>query len=169
MQTGHALVLDADYGMRCHPWFVLSNSWWTHDEPWIHEHDTEFKVPAKKVLRDDEEALGFIPLDGQRNRIPIARLTHYEGKEEGQEKFVTNFGEEFCFDFERMGEDLDVEGSEWGPSLAEIMNWWWDPVGEEEVCYTQDGTEYLRYNPATRMYQEPESVPLDEVGNIIAP
>lgn len=167
VQTGHALVLDADHGIKCHPWFVLSNRWWTHEENWIHEHDTEFKVPAQKVLRDDEEALGVIPLEGQRNRTPIARLTHYRGKREGPEKFVTHFGEDFCFDFARMGQDREVVRSPWGPHLAEIMNWWWDPVREEEVCYTQDGREYLRYNPATRQYQEPELVPPDEVGNII--
>ena len=169
VKTGHALVLDADYGMKCHPWLVLSAKWLTDDECYVLEHETEFKKPAKKVLRDDSEALGVIPLPGHRNRTPIARLTHYGGKEERPEKFVTHFGEDFCFDFASMGQEQEDVTSPWGPDLVEIMNWWWDTVKEEEVCYTQAGAEYLRYNPATRRYQEPESVPRDEVGNIIEP
>lgn len=167
-KTGHALVLDADYGRNCHPWLVLSAEWETDDENYVLEHETEFVRPPKKVARDDAEALGVLP--GHSNRTTIARFTHWAGRKEneGPEKFVTHFGEDFSFDLSGVGELQGEVRSPWGPGLAQILNWWWDPIEKEEVCYTDAGIEYMRYNPLTREYRGCKKMPLDEVSNTVA-
>ena len=167
IKTGHVLVLDADHKRQCHPWFVLVTEWKTDDENYILEFETEFIKPAKRVKYNDRNALGVLP--GNLNRTPIARLTYHQGHiPEGEEKFVTHFGEDFNFEFDRrMGKFATEHRSPWGPDLAEVMPWWWDHVKSEEVCFTQDGKECMRFNPATRAYDGHRKVLQGQIGNIV--
>jgi len=36
------------------------------------------------------------------------------------------------------------------------MDWLWDPKTQEEVCFTADGREYMRYNRRTKKYRYPD-------------
>lgn len=46
------------------------------------------------------------------------------------------------------------------------MPWFWDEEEKEEICYSEDGVEFMRYKPSTGMYRPPylERVPI--VGQI---
>lgn len=164
VKTGHALVIDASRGRKCHPWFVLAANWTTDDEDYFFEHNSQRVKLPKKVKWNDSKAFGVLP--GNKNRTPIAKLKYCQGTKAGNEKFVSHFGENFSFEFERMGKRSGDLRSEWGPDLAEVMYWWWDQQKKEEVCYTYAGLPWIRYNPATREYDGPHRA-LQEIGNII--
>lgn len=103
-----------------------------------------------------------------RNRTPIAKFTHI-GDDKGG-KFVSHFGPNFSFTFDRLGQALDPETKARlprGPDLVEIMAWYEGPKTGHEVCYTTAGIEYLRYDPKTRLYDGPHELVPDLVGNIM--
>ena len=167
IKTGHALVIDASHHRKCHPWFVSARQLETDSEDDFQKYDTDIMEPATKVKKkNDRNALGVFP--GNNNRTPIARLTHFGWAPEGEEKFVSHFGVDFNFEFDRLvGIPDDEIRGEWGPDLVQILDWWWDPIKQEEVCYTHDEKECMRYNPSTREYNDPHALLEERVGIIL--
>ena len=166
--TGHVLVLDADHGRKCHPWIVLAHEWEMENwEDMDIDYDQRLIYAEKRVMKNDSKAHGVLPLPNHHNRTPIARFEHYDkGKVEGKEKFVTHFGPDFSFDVVRKGKQRSDKRSKYGPDLAEIMDWYWDPDNNEEVCFTEAGNEYYRYYPV-KGYSAPKVVPKAQNGNIM--
>lgn len=118
VKTGHALVLDADHNRHCHPWFVLAAEWETEDECYLLKHDTQIVRPPKKIKRDDSTTHGVLP--NHTNRTPIAKLVHANAAREGSEKFVTHFGKDFNFEFDRMGKNPNDVRSPWAQTLLRL-------------------------------------------------
>ncbi len=70
---------------------------------------------------------------------------------------LKRFGKGFEFEVLELG-DTRLEGEEgetYGPDLAYVMQWYWDPAAEVEVCFSEDGEEYMRYDPRTKQYTYP--------------
>ncbi|KAL8719610.1 MAG: hypothetical protein Q9225_003411 [Loekoesia sp. 1 TL-2023] len=151
-KTGHVLVIDMDDRAVRHrqPWFVLASEWPTdgYETP-----EGGFTIYAEEeVERDDTLVPGrFL---GDDNRTTICRIKPMQG--ERDDKIVLQqFGEDFDFVPVHVAENHQAEDSDKGPGLARIMQWHWDPEAEEEVCYTKDGLEYMRYNRQSKEYTYP--------------
>ena len=43
-----------------------------------------------------------------------------------------------------------------GPDLVRVMQWYWDPVEKEEVCYYGNGMEYMKHISQTKCYSYPD-------------
>ncbi|KAL9023081.1 MAG: hypothetical protein Q9180_008404, partial [Flavoplaca navasiana] len=65
-------------------------------------------------------------------------------------------GDNFKFVPERLGGQYRIRKSRYGPGLAKIMEWYWDPKAEQEVCYTAQGLEYMRYDRKSKVYSFPD-------------
>ena len=141
-KTGHALVLDMENGRDHQPWIVLASHWPVNNE----NHEGSFMVHAdKRVARNDTTQPGVLP--GGRNRTPVAMI-------ESSDKTVPvlkQFGSNFEFSVARFGGDraYDRAGNN-GPDLAYVMEWYWDPIKEQEVSFDKDGEEYMRYDRKTK-------------------
>ena len=148
-KTGHVLVIDmGDKDVRHrHPWFVLASEWPTDGEETA---EGDFYYRAKEhVWRDASAEPGVFP--GDKNRTTICRI---DPMTRGDERpVIKQFGEDFLFNPApiRGCSDSDTY-SEYGASLAHVMDWYWDPKAEQEVCYTKQGLEYMRYDPLTKQY-----------------
>lgn len=70
---------------------------------------------------------------------------------------LKRFGPGFELEVLGLGEggSCDEESETYGPDLAYVMHWYWAPAAEEEVCFDEDGEEYMRYNPRTKQYTYP--------------
>jgi len=154
--TGHALVMDMDRGRDHHPWIVLASQWPNDDHP------EEFTYKAeKRTRRDDDPIHGIFP--GDHTRTLVAKLIHVDEKsltnEQRATPFLKQFGPNFSFNLWRKGGDRKVTDSrqfrDYHPDLAHIMGWFWDDKEEEEVCYAENGTEFMRYKPSTCEYKYP--------------
>lgn len=165
VKTGHTLVIDASYGRKCHPWFVLAADFETYDEEYFFKHGSYTVEVPKTVSLHDHDAIGVLP--GNSNRTTIAKLEHCDDTRRRNEKFVSHFGENFKFQFKRMGQDASHVRLQRGPDRVHITDWWWDPKDEVEVCFTPIGRPYIRYNPKVRRYDGPKDDLLDEMGNIL--
>lgn len=160
-KTGHVLVLDAE--RSCHPWFVLAHEW---------EDDTELCetiFAQKSVRRDDSSAHGVFP--GDINRTPVARLCYQDPSDDnGFTPFVLRFCKDFCFGLASTGgkKANRKNAIDRGPDLAHIMSWWVDSGNGQEVCYSADGSEYMRYDPKTRVYTYPLATCINTVENVRA-
>ena len=146
-KTGHVLVMDMATDRDRHPWFILAFNWPSEDE----QFDGSFIVHApERVFHNDKYTDGVFP--GDSNRTTIGKISPFGKSENGTGPLLKRFSEDFEFtllrdDAPRQGEDV-----EWGPDLVYVMDWYWDPDMEEEVCY-KDGSEYLRYKPETDKYK----------------
>ena len=151
-RTGHVLVMDMDEGRNRHPWFVLASQW--PDERDVPLND-DFTIYAEKhVKRNDPNVYGVFLED--RNRTPIARL-RYPASTAASGPMLLQFGPDFEFDVTRVGgETRRGLRTESGPELANIMHWYKDESKDEEVCYSPDGKEYMRYDRKTKQYSYPE-------------
>ena len=149
--TGHVLVLDMDKDRDRHPWIVLASHW-----PDINREgpqgDHTFRAP-KQAGRDDPDVYGILP--GDRWRTSVAKLCHLSHSQSGDSRpFLKQLGSGFNFGLQRRsGENrlvvLTPESREFHPALAHIMGWHWDESLKEEVCYFENGKEYMRYKPST--------------------
>lgn len=168
VKTGHLLVIDVDRGRECHPWLVLAREFEERTEfKW--ELDLDYGArPAKRVRKrgfgrlghsttnqyPDASTLGTFPDD--EDRTTIARFTHSlkrKGKAQSAKPFVKHFRKDFEFDLVGFGQDRSDTGPEWGPDLAEVMHWCClDSEERMEVCYTEAGEEYMRYDQRTGQY-----------------
>lgn len=151
-KTGHALVMDMDEGRNRHPWIVLASHWPSEFE----DAEGNFTTYAEeKVLRDDFTQLGVLP--GGSNRTPVAKLWT-DDQDSNPIPMLKRFGPEFKFEVLRLdGPRSHSEDSKiYGPDLAYVMHWYWDPSKDEEVCFDKYGKEYMRYNPRIMEYVYPE-------------
>ena len=159
-KTGHVLVLDADHGRNSHPWIVLASEWDTDDEALLILGETEV-IPPQIVALNDSDTPGVLPRD--KNRTTIARLDSLHAISDGS-KLVEHFGLGFKFKLERCGrERMPTAGKAYGPSLVEIMIWFWDPAEQREVCYTEDGRLRYSYDKYTRNYRGPRHLSSEKV------
>lgn len=152
--TGHVLVMDMDRGRDHHPWFVLAHEWPNDDNEGSQE-DFKHHVP-KRVPRNARGAKGVFP--GDYNRTPIAKIIFTrdnQPQEDDNTPFLKRFGSDFVFTLERRGGDRPTVESMWGPGLAHVMTWYWDEEKEEEVCYSDDGGEYMRCKRDAGLYYYP--------------
>jgi len=147
-KTGHALVMDMDKGRDRHPWLVLASHWPSEFED---AHGKFTTYAEKQVLRGDITQPGMLP--GSRDRIAVAKLWASD-QGSSQIPMLKRFGREFEFEVLGVGgtRSDDEESGMYGPDLAYVMHWYWDPAAEEEVCFDEDGEEYMRYIPQTKQY-----------------
>ena len=148
-RTGHVLVIDMDERRNRHPWIVLA-SHWPHE---FEDADGGFTDYAeKRVLRDDSTQPGVLP--GGHNRTSIGRIDPVDKSSEAP--VLKQFGPDFAFSVVELGGERSHDRDpEWGPDLAHVMEWYWDPNAEEEVCYSENRKEYMRYDRQTKQYTYP--------------
>lgn len=158
--TGHALVMDMDRGRDRHPWIVLASQWPSDDHPENLRYEAE-----GRPRRDDDPVYGIF--DRDHTRTVVAKLIHIDEESYTDQKatpFIKQFGPKLSFNLWRKGGERKVKDStqfrDYHPDLARIMGWFWDDEQEEEVCYAENGTELMRYQPTTGKYRYPQ---LDQV------
>jgi len=148
-RTRHVLVKDVDVGRDRHPWFVQASGWPSEFE----NVNGGFTTYAEaRVDRDDAWQPGVLP--GGMNRTPVAKIVPYKLFDASSIPVLKQFGPDFDFLAERHGGDRSYDSTmlQFGPDLAHVMEWYWDPVTEEEVCYYKNGEEYMRYDRQTKQY-----------------
>lgn len=153
-KTGHVLVMDmGEKSARDRqPWFVLASEWPTDSDD--EAPDGTFTIKADdRVLRNDTTAPGILP--GERNRTPLGPVKPLAGPNMNR-PVLKQFGKDFVFEILRLGGHRAHRPSAYGPALAKIRDWYWDPKKKEEICYTDGGLEYMRYKQETKVYTFPE-------------
>lgn len=135
-KTGHVLVIDMDDKHLRHrqPWLVLASEW-----PADGEESREGKLTNRAretVLRPDKGAAGVLP--GDNNRTPICEIRPMD-ESKNDVPVLKQFGEGFKFKPVRYGGHRKARPSRYGPDLAKVMPWYWDPKEEQEVCFTKEG------------------------------
>ena len=152
-KTGHVLVMDmGDKRVRHrNPWFILASKWPTDGEQ--AEDGGQYYKAKEIVKRDAASEYGVLP--GDHNRTPICRIEPMNGL--GKRPTITQFGPNFSFNAVRYGGHNEYHrNSQFGPSLVHVMDWYWDPKAQQQVCYTKLGLEYMRYDPEKNIYTYPE-------------
>ncbi|KAL9604119.1 MAG: hypothetical protein Q9219_000707 [cf. Caloplaca sp. 3 TL-2023] len=160
-KTGHVLVIDMDDRDVRHrqPWLVLAPQWPTDGQETA---DGDFNYYAEDdVDRDDSLEPGVFP--GDNNRTPICRIDPMDPAQRGR-LVLQLLGENFNFQPLRVEGHWRSKTSTKGPALARVMDWYWDPVAEQEVSYTKQGLEYMRYDRRTKEYSFPDFSKLSFVG-----
>lgn len=150
-RTGHVLVMDMGSDRDRHPWFVLASTYPAEYE----QYDGGYiYYVEERVIRDAEGRDGVFP--GDKNRTPICKIVPWGKSKDAAGSVLNMFGEDFVFAIDRMGGHIKAkEHTPWGPDLAHVTDWYWDPEKEEEVCYARNGVEYMRYNLKTEKYRYP--------------
>ncbi|KAL6713710.1 hypothetical protein ACLMJK_009175 [Lecanora helva] len=144
-KTGHVLVIDLEPGRNLNPWIVLASKY---------PCDTGISVGElvsipPEVTRDEPDTdEGVLP--GDKNRTPVGKVRAMNPTNAPREPIVRLFSPDFKFTVVRTGSDRGYRRSSWGPSLPSIMDWYYDPPTGHEVCFTNQGQEYMTFNPATR-------------------
>ncbi|KAL8979468.1 MAG: hypothetical protein Q9205_005202 [Flavoplaca limonia] len=134
------------------PWLVLASEWPTDD---AEAPDGGFTLFAEETVgRNDRTQPGVFP--GDNNRTPICRIMLMKEKGIANVPVLRQLGDNFNFVPERLGGQHRVRKSHYGPGLAKIMEWYWDPKAEQEVCYTAQGFEYMRYDRKSKAYSFPD-------------
>ncbi|KAI4207458.1 MAG: hypothetical protein LQ346_000587 [Caloplaca aetnensis] len=149
-KTGHVLVMDMDDRAvrHRHPWLILASEWPTDGEE---TEDGGFMIHAEEeVIRGDSIQSGVFP--GDNNRTPICRLLPLNRDLNDGEILLQSLGEGFDFKPERKGGHRLHRDTAKGPDLARVMEWYWDDKAKQEVCYTKNGEEYMRYDPRSKTY-----------------
>lgn len=149
-KTGHVLVIDMDDRdvRHRHPWLVLATEWPTDG---VNAQVGGFIMHVEeKVGWNDSSVPGVFP--GDNNRTPICRIMPMDPEGETDLPVLKQLGDNFNFKPERFGSQRPVGSSGDGPALAKVMEWYWDPAAEQEVCYTQHGLEYMRYDRRSKEY-----------------
>ncbi|KAL8785045.1 MAG: hypothetical protein Q9195_008805 [Heterodermia aff. obscurata] len=152
-KTGHVLVIDMDHKHLRHrqPWLVLASEWPTDGEE---TEEGDFTCRATEtVLRPDKGAAGVLP--GDNNRTPICEIRPMD-ESKNDIPVLKQFGEGFRFKPVRYGGHRKARPSRYGPDLAKVMPWYWDPKEEQEVCFTKEGLEYMRYDRKDNSYSFPD-------------
>ncbi|KAL8927265.1 MAG: hypothetical protein Q9208_002441 [Pyrenodesmia sp. 3 TL-2023] len=152
-KTGHVLVIDMDDReiRHRHPWLVLASHWPTDNGE--ETSDGYFTIYAEEqVAFNDSSQPGVFP--GNFNRTPICVIKPVDKSSSG-EPVIKQLGEGFDFSLDRFGRERSTVDRNYGPGLSHVMSWYWDPESEEEVCYAQDNTEHMRYDPRTKVYRYP--------------
>lgn len=148
--TGHSLVIDLDETRDHHPWFVLASEW---PSKYVNAAGDSTICAPFSVDRDDAYQPGVLP--GGHNRTVLGMVLPMV--ESSSLPVLKQFGPDFNFVIKRPGGERSYNHDpDRGPDLARIMEWYWDPTKEEEVCYYKKGMEYMRYNPRTKYYSYPD-------------
>lgn len=152
-KTRHVLVNDMDDRnvRQRQPWLVLASEWPTDD---AEAPDGGFTYAEETVGRNDRTQPGVFP--GDNNRTPICRIMPRKKKGIANVPVLQQLGDDFNFVPERLGGHHRIRNSHYGPGLAKIMEWYWDPKAEQEVCYTTQGLEYMRYDRKSKAYSFPD-------------
>ncbi|KAL8849333.1 MAG: hypothetical protein Q9221_005684 [Calogaya cf. arnoldii] len=140
-RTGHVLVIDMDdRAIRLRqPWLILAPEWPSDGEETV--DGTYTHRAAEVVARGDKSVAGVFP--GDRNRTPICCIRPQIPIPSGQ-SVLRYFGPNFSFNPIRLGGRRPSRPSDNGPGLARAMEWYWDPVAKQEVCYIKDRHESRR-------------------------
>ena len=135
-KTGHVLVIDTDDKQLRHrqPWLVLASEWPTDGEK-TQEGNLTYRA-KETVLRPDKGAAGVLP--GDQNRTPICEIRPMD-ESNNDIPVLKQFGEGFKFKPVRHGGHRKARPSRYGPDLAKVMPWYWDPKNNQGVCFTKDG------------------------------
>ncbi|KAL8935867.1 MAG: hypothetical protein Q9216_005218 [Gyalolechia sp. 2 TL-2023] len=160
-KTGHVLVVDMDDRAVRHrqPWLVLASEWPTDGDETPEGGFTLYA--GDKVMRDDPNVPGVFP--GDNNRTPICCIKPLQ-ESKGGKPVISRLGDDFDFAPERLGGHIRARPSAKGPALARIMEWYWDPTKKQEVSYTTEGWEYMRYDRQTKEYSFPDFSKLSIAG-----
>ena len=142
--------MDLDETRDNHPWFVLASEWPSKEVNAL--GDSTICAPFSAFQHDSFQP-GILP--GGHNRTVLGKVLPMDGS--STLPVLKQFGPDFNFVIERPGGERSYnrEPSR-GPDLVRVMQWYWDPVEKEEVCYYGNGMEYMRYNPQTKYYSYPE-------------
>ncbi|KAL8770274.1 MAG: hypothetical protein Q9209_003910 [Squamulea sp. 1 TL-2023] len=148
-KTGHVLVIDMDDRdvRHRHPWLILASEWPTDG---AETSEGGFTIYAEdEVDRDESAVLGVFP--GDNDRTTIFRIKPRAG--ETNVPVIERLGDAFDFVPDHPGgQSRTTIQSGNGPALADVMEWYWDPITEQEVCYTKHGFEYMRYDRKAKEY-----------------
>ncbi|KAL8684991.1 MAG: hypothetical protein Q9218_008034 [Villophora microphyllina] len=163
-KTGHVLVIDMDDRAirHRHPWFVLASEWPTDIQDIADDNFTTYAGEAP--LNTDPTVAGVLP--GESARTTIGSI-HPKGNHDGKDLVLQQLGRNFEFDLINCGGGPKSHNAKYGLPLVHVTDWYWDPKAKREICYTKDGSEYLRYDPKTSIYQTPAAkkpTPAQQVG-----
>ena len=149
--TGHVMVMDMEPDRERHPWIILAPEWPDTNGEGI-DGDFVFRAP-RRVRLDASDVHGILPTDHR--RTPIGQLIpHPDQKSITDLPFLKQFKPGFKFNVKRLVGEENYKKSrmyaDHHPDLVHIMTWYWDDEEKEEVCYSEDGKEYMRYNPSLK-------------------
>ncbi|KAL8750736.1 MAG: hypothetical protein Q9199_006880 [Rusavskia elegans] len=96
------------------------------------------------------------PTDGEEPEDGTFTFHAEEDVDRGSKWLPGQFGPRFDFLPVRLGGHRQANPSDKGPGLVRAMEWYWDPVAQQEVCYTKDRLEYMRYDRKTKRYTYPD-------------
>lgn len=106
------------------------------------------------VTRDDpEEEYGILP--GDANRTAVGKIVAMDNQHTGP--VLRSFGKEFEFMIVEKGDLGGADQSVQGPALAHVMDWYQDPGSTDQICYAEEGVEYMRFHPEMQTITYPES------------
>lgn len=131
--TGHALVVDMEPGRDRQPWIVLASKW-PEDSYWEDIEGDGYQYV------DEYRSWGVLP--GDRKRTIVGKIKAMDSSFQGS--ILRAFDPNFSFTVARTGSSRGYISSSQGPDLAQIMDWFLDPVTKDFVCYATDGPEYMR-------------------------
>ena len=136
--TGHVLVMDMGdrESRRRQPWLILASEWPT--DHWNVQIDNFDTYAQDRVCN----------LPGHDREITIGRIEPLEESAGDDIPILRRLGEDFEFKLV----PPEAHNHMLYPPLVETMNWYWDPETRQEVCFTKDGREYMRYNPEKKEY-----------------
>lgn len=88
------------------------------------------------------------------NRTSVAKIVPYQQSDAISIPVLKQLGPNFDFSAEKHGGDRSYDSTklQFGPDLAHVMDWYWDPVTEEEVCYYKNGEEHMRYDRRSKQH-----------------
>ncbi|KAL8877661.1 MAG: hypothetical protein Q9198_004364, partial [Flavoplaca austrocitrina] len=153
-RTGHVMVIDMDDRdiRQRQPWLILAPEWPTDG---VEMPDGTFTHRADDVVRrDDRSVAGVFP--GDQNRTTICCIRPQDPRVDmlGQ-PVLQCLGPGFKFNPVRLGGHRASRPTDHGPGLVRMMEWYWDPAIQREVCFTQDGMVYMTYDTTTKEYTYP--------------
>ena len=153
-RTGHVMVIDMDDRdiRQRQPWLILAPEWPTDGDEMP---DGTFTHHAAEIVdRDDESVAGVFPGDKNRSTICCIRPQDPAMDMSGQ-PVLQCFGPGFKFNPVRLGGHRESRPSDHGPGLVRMLEWYWDPVTERQVCFNKDGVVYMTYDTRTKEYTYP--------------
>ena len=153
-RTGHVMVIDMDDRdiRQRQPWLILAPEWPTDGDEMP---DGTFTHHAAEIVdQDDESVAGVFPGDKNRTTICCIRPQDPAMDMSGQ-PVLQCFGPGFKFNPVRLGGHRESRPSDHGPGLVRMLEWYWDPVTERQVCFNKDGVVYMTYDTRTKEYTYP--------------
>lgn len=148
-RTGHVLVMVMDEGRDRHPWIVLASHWPSEFEDVEGRFTTYAEVNGQ---RDDPSQPGLLP--GGRNRTSVAKIVPFNKAADKGGPVLKQIGPDFNFLVEPFSsyDSYDSIKVSRGPDLARIMEWYWDPEKQLEVCFYENGQVSMTFNRETKRY-----------------